>query len=39
MSKRAEKHITDEDVKRTLPHNRKEVFFDLLKYRKMTLFE
>lgn len=38
MSKRAEKHITDEDVKRTLPHNRKEVFFDLLKYRKMTLF-
>ncbi len=38
MSKRAEKHITDEDVKRTLPHNRKEVFFDLLRHRKMTLF-
>ena len=38
MFKRAEKHVTDEDVKRTLPHNRKEVFFDLLAHRKMTLF-
>ncbi|MBP5574994.1 MAG: hypothetical protein J6X50_04600, partial [Bacilli bacterium] len=31
-------HITDADVKRSLPKNRKEVFFDLLKHRKMTLF-
>ena len=38
MFKRAEKHITDEDAKRKLPHNRKEVFFDLLAHRKMTLF-
>lgn len=38
MFKKKEKHITDNDVKRTLPHNRKELFFDLLKYRKMNLF-
>ena len=38
MFKKQEKHITDSDVKRTLPHNRKEAFFDLLKNRKMTLF-
>ena len=38
MFTRAEKHITDSDAKRALPHNRKEAFFDLLKYRKMTLF-
>ena len=38
MFKRAEKHVTDEDAKRSLPHNRKEVFFDLLRNRKMTLF-
>ena len=38
MFKRAEKHITDEDVKKTLPTTRKEVFFDLLAHRKMTLF-
>ena len=38
MFKRAEKHITDSEAKRALPHNRKEAFFDLLKYRKMTLF-
>lgn len=38
MFKRTEKHITDEDAKKTLPHNRKEVFFDLLAHRKMTLF-
>ena len=36
--RKQEKHITDEDVKRSLPTNRKEVFFDLLKYRKMNLF-
>ena len=38
MFKRAEKHVTDEDAKRSLPHSRKEVFFDLLRHRKMTLF-
>ena len=36
--KKEERHITDEDVKQSLPRNRKEVFFDLLKNRKMTLF-
>ena len=36
--KKEEKHITDQDVKQSLPRNRKEVFFDLLKHRKMTLF-
>ena len=35
---RKEKNISDSDVKRSLPTNRKEVFFDLLKYRKMSLF-
>ena len=38
FNKKEEKHITDADVKRSLPKNRKEVFFDLLKHRKMTLF-
>ena len=38
FKKKEEKHITDQDVKRTLPHNRKEVFFDLLRNRKMALF-
>ncbi len=38
MFKRKEKHITDSEAKRSLPHNRKEVFFDFLKYRKMTMF-
>ena len=38
VMKKAEKHITDQDVKKTLPRTRKEVFFDLLKNRKMTLF-
>lgn len=36
--KRKEKNITDQEVFNSLPHNRKEVFFDLLKHRKMTLF-
>ena len=36
--KKAEKHITDKDVERALPTNRKEAFFDLLAHRKMTLF-
>ena len=36
--KRKEKNITDQEVLKSLPHNRKEVFFDLLKHRKMTLF-
>lgn len=38
MFKQEEKHITDQDVIISLPHNRKEVFFDLLKHRKMNLF-
>ena len=38
VMKKAEKHITDQDVKKTLPRTRKEVLFDLLKNRKMTLF-
>ena len=38
MFKRAEKHISDSEAKRALPHDRKEVFFDLLSHRKMTLF-
>ena len=38
MFKKESKHITDADVKRSLPHNRKECFFDLLKNRKMALF-
>lgn len=38
MFQRKEKHITDKDAIKTLPHNRKEVFFDLLAHRKMTLF-
>ena len=36
--KKEEKHITDQDVKQTLPTTRKEVFFDLLRNRKMFLF-
>ena len=36
--KRKGKNITDQEVYNSLPHNRKEVFFDLLKHRKMTLF-
>ena len=38
VMKKEEKHITDQDVKQTLPTTRKEVFFDLLKNRKMMLF-
>ena len=38
FKKKEEKHVTDADAKRTLPKNRKEVFFDLLRHRKMTLF-
>ena len=38
FKKKEEKHVTDADAKRSLPKNRKEVFFDLLKHRKMTLF-
>ena len=38
MFKRKERHITDDEALRSLPHNRKEVFFDLLRNRKMTLF-
>ena len=32
------KNISDAEVYKSLPHNRKEVFFDLLKHRKMTMF-
>lgn len=38
MFKRKEKNITDAEATKALPHNRKEVFFDLIKHRKMTLF-
>ena len=38
MFNKQEKHITDADAKRSLPRNRKECFFDLLKNRKMALF-
>ena len=38
FQKKEEKHVTDADAKRALPTNRKEVFFDLLKHRKMSLF-
>ena len=38
MFNKTEEHITDEDAKLSLPHNRNEVFFDLLRHRKMTLF-
>ena len=36
--KRKEKKINEVDVLKSLPKNRKEVFFDLIKHRKMTLF-
>ena len=38
MFKRKEKNISDSEAIKSLPHNRKEVFFDLLKHRKMALF-
>ena len=38
MFKRSEKHVTDNDAYLSLPTTRKEVFFDLLKNRKMYLF-
>ena len=38
LNKKQEKHVTDADAIRSLPRTRKEVFFDLLKNRKMTLF-
>ena len=38
MFKRNEKHVTDDEAIRALPHDRKGVFFDLLSHRKMTLF-
>lgn len=37
MSKRIKKHIDDKSVYQSLPQTRKQVFFDLLKNRKMTL--
>ena len=38
MFNKQEKQIGDSEAKRSLPHNRKEVFFDLLRHRKMALF-
>ena len=38
MFKRKEKQISDSEAKRSLPTSRKEVFFDLLRNRKMSLF-
>ena len=38
MFKRKEKQISDSEAKRSLPTSRKEVFFDLLRNRKMALF-
>ena len=38
MFKRVEKQISDDQAIKNLPHSRKEVFFDLLSHRKMTLF-
>ena len=38
MFKREEKTISDNEAMKFLPHTRKEVFFDLIKHRKMTLF-
>lgn len=38
MFKGKEKNISDTEAKKSLPHSRKEVFFDLIKHRKMTLF-
>ena len=35
---RTEKNISDHEAISSLPHNRKEVFFDLLRHRKMDLF-
>ena len=35
---REERPITDKEAINNLPHNRKEVFFDLLRHRKMMLF-
>ena len=37
MKRKVEKQISDVDVYKTLPRNRKELFFDLIKHRKMTL--
>ena len=38
MFKRKEKQITDQEAINSLPHNRKEVFFDFLAHRKMNMF-
>ena len=38
LFKRTEKNISDHEAISSLPHNRKEVFFDLLRHRKMNLF-
>ena len=38
FKRKQEKNISDQEAMKSLPHNRKEVFFDLLSHRKMTLF-
>lgn len=38
MFKRKERQVSDDEAIRSLPHDRKGVFFDLLAHRKMTLF-
>lgn len=38
MRKRKEKEINDQDVIKSLPHDRKEVFLDLILHHKMKLF-
>ena len=38
MFNRKERQVSDSEAIRSLPHNRKEVFFDLLRHRKMALF-
>ena len=38
IANRVKDRISDSEAKRSLPHNRKEVFFDLLRHRKMALF-
>ena len=38
LFKREEKNISDHEAISSLPHTRKELFFDLLRHRKMNLF-
>ena len=38
LFKKTEKNVSDHEAISSLPHNRKEVFFDLLRHRKINLF-